>query len=242
MLWTDPGITPHARLRRTGYAFPFQHYENFFPDVVLIGKGSQLSAIVVKGNGSNFYKGKEKTTTTNAIRKMKLLHALRFLTGKVPVENAVPAEYFDFHAEGPQMHDIVQTTLQQFWGPRDWNNVWGSGLVWFTTEKTDMKGQANTNKVFWAGLDREEHVRAIFPLRPIVRLAPYLQHWFKPYAGTGGQGKGASGPTGGAPAERRSGGSAAGGGTNSSSSGSDHRSSSGSDHLQRPPAKKNKKG
>lgn len=150
----------------------------------MTGKGSQLSAIVVK-NGGNFYKGKEKTTTTNAIRKMKLLHTLQFLTGKRAVENSSPPTYFDFKAEAPQMHAIVFDIMRKFWGPRDWNTVWGTGLVWYTTEKTYVKGEANTNKVFWAGLDREEHVRALFPLRPLDRLRPYLEKWFPPYHESG---------------------------------------------------------
>lgn len=146
----------------------------------MIGKGSQLSAIVVK-NGGNFFKGKEKTTTTNAIRKMKLLHTLHFLTGKRAVENTFPPMYFDFKSDAPHMHAVVCDIMHKFWGPRDWSTVWGTGLVWFTTEKTYIKGEANTNSVFWAGLDREEHVRALIPLRPLNRLRPYLEHWFPPH-------------------------------------------------------------
>jgi len=148
-----------------------------------LGKGSQCSCIATKHAG-RFVFDVVGTTTEDVLRELRMLRLFRYFNGKIPLENC-PAEqpvFFKFLEEAPKMHDMAYSAMKSFWSEADFRAVWGTGLVWYTTEKVYMHGQADTDSIFFAGLDREEHLRGLLPVRPLHRLEAFLSAHFPAFA------------------------------------------------------------
>ncbi len=148
-----------------------------------MGKGSQCSCIATKHAG-RFVFDVVGTTTEDVLRELRMLRLFRFFNGKIPLEKCPEEQpvFFKFLEDAPKMHDIAYSAMKAFWSEADFRGVWGTGLVWYTTERVYMHGQADTNVIFFAGLDREEHLRGLLPVRPLNRLEEFLSKHFPAFA------------------------------------------------------------